>query len=55
MCNRKQAWELARALRNLPKEVVAYKTVAAFKEQALAYLDSISASMSEAPAEPFLP
>lgn len=37
-----QAWELARALRNLPHDLVMYKTIAAFKDQALAYLDKIS-------------
>ncbi len=37
-----QAWELARALRNLPHDLVKYKTIAAFKDQALAYLDKIS-------------
>ncbi|EIE18797.1 hypothetical protein COCSUDRAFT_20416 [Coccomyxa subellipsoidea C-169] len=39
-----KAWELARALRNLPHELVKYKTIAAFKDQALAYLDKISMS-----------
>lgn len=37
-----QAWELARALRNLPHDLVKYKTIAAFKDQALTYLDKIS-------------
>jgi hypothetical protein len=37
-----KAAELAKALRNLPKDLVNYKTIAAFKDQALAYLDSIS-------------
>ena len=50
-CASLQAIELARALRNLPKEVVAYKTVAGFKAEALEYLDRISAPV----LEPFLP
>ena len=40
-----QARELAFALRNLPKDLVMYKTIAAFKDQALEYLDAISAAV----------
>ena len=38
-----QAAQLARALRNLHPDITQYKTVSAFKEQALAYLDKVAA------------
>ncbi|KAK9904897.1 hypothetical protein WJX75_005075 [Coccomyxa subellipsoidea] len=50
-----KAWELARALRNLPHDLVKYKTIAAFKDQALAYLDKISMAPQASKPEPFLP
>ena len=39
-----QAVELARALRNLPDEVRAFKGIAAFQEHAYAYLDRAAAA-----------
>ena len=38
-----QAAELARALRNLPADVKKYKTIAAFEEQAITFLDRAAA------------
>ena len=49
-----QAKELAHALRNLPQELKNYKTIAAFQDQALEYLDLISAQSEARVPEPAL-
>ena len=40
-----QAAELARAMRNLPEEVKKYKTIAAFEQQAMEFLDAAAAGV----------
>lgn len=49
-----QAKELAHALRNLPQELKNYKTIAAFQNQALEYLDNISSPKQAQIPEPAL-
>jgi len=49
-----QAKELAHALRNLPQELKNYKTIAAFQNQALEYLDLTSAQSETRLPEPAL-
>ncbi|CAL5220722.1 g2779 [Coccomyxa viridis] len=49
-----KAKELAHALRNLPQELKNYKTIAAFQDQALEYLDLISSQNEARLPEPAL-
>ena len=49
-----QATELARALRNLPQELKNYKTIAAFQDQALEYLDGIGSQTEAKLPEPVM-
>ena len=49
-----QAMELAHALRNLPQELKNYKTIAAFQNQALEYLDNTSSPKQADIPEPAL-
>ena len=47
-----QAFELARALRNLHPDVKRYKTIAAFEPQALEFLDGVAERTGTVVPEP---